>query len=220
MKTVQVKGPGRMRPGLRVLCVNPPHDSRRDGGATLAAGWSTINGGSVMKKIQIIFSIAALVLGLVCVSAELRAQQATKSATQDPEAKRGQDYSGMYSFQKEGEFVQVTVEEAGKVTGFVSRFGDGESDKGAFLDQFFKTGKLEGNKLSFTTEIVHGIAFDFKGTVDRGEGKNPGDEGYYVLKGTLTENVSDVNKKVSSHSREVVFKLFPQDAAPAPVVRK
>jgi hypothetical protein len=178
-----------------------------------------------MKKIQIMF-IAALMLGLglLGVSAELRAQDAnagTKSgATRDPEAKSGQDYSGMYSFQKEGEFVQVTVEEAGKVTGFVSRFGDGESDKGAFLDQFFKSGKVEGNKLSFTTEIVHGIAFDFKGTVDRGEGKNPGDEGYFVLKGTLTENVSDVNKKVSSHSREVVFKMFPQDAAPAPVVRK
>jgi hypothetical protein len=126
----------------------------------------------------------------------------------------------MYSFQKEGEFVQVTVEEAGHVTGFVSRFGDGDSDKGAFLDQFFKSGKLEGNKLSFTTEIVHGIAFDFKGTVERGNGKNPGDEGYFVLKGTLTENASDVNKKVTSHSREVVFKMFPQNGAPAPVLRK
>jgi hypothetical protein len=178
-----------------------------------------------MKTIQIVF-IGALMLGwgLLSVSAELRAQEAkagTKSeTTRDPEAKSGQDYSGMYSFQKEGEFVQVTVEEAGKVTGFVSRFGDGESDKGEFLDQFFKSGKLEGHKLSFTTEIVHGIAFDFKGSVERGEGKNPGDEGYYVLKGTLTENVSDVNKKVASHSREVVFKMFPQDAAPAPAVRK
>ena len=51
----------------------------------------------------------------------------------------------------------ATVEDAGRVTGFISRFGDGESDKGAFLDQFFKTGKLEGNKLSFTTEVVHGV---------------------------------------------------------------
>jgi hypothetical protein len=116
--------------------------------------------------------------------------------------------------------VQVTVEEAGHVTGFVSRFGDGESDKGAFLDQFFKSGKIEGNKLSFTTEIVHGVAFDFKGTVERGEGKNPGDEAYFVLKGTLTENASDVNNKVTSHSREVAFKMFPQDAAPAQAVRK
>jgi hypothetical protein len=174
-----------------------------------------------MRKIQIIFFIAVLMLGLVCCWAALGAQEATKSsATHDPEAKSGQDYSGMYSFQKEGEFVQLTVEDGGKVTGFVSRFGDGESDKGAFLDQFFKSGKLDGNKVSFTTEIVHGIAFDFKGTVERGAGKNPGDEGYYVLKGALTENVSDVNKKVTSHSRDVVFKMFPQDAAPAPVVRK
>jgi len=56
----------------------------------------------------------------------------------------------MYAFLKEGEFVQVTVEDAGHVTGFVSRFGDGENDKGEFLDQFFKSAKLEGNKLSFT----------------------------------------------------------------------
>src|SRR6201993_5095275 len=101
----------------------------------------------------------------------------------------------MYSFQKEGEFVEVTVEEVGYVNGFELRLGGGESDKGAFLDQFFKSGRLEGNKLSFTTEIVHGIAFDFKGTVERADGKNPGDEGYFVLKGTLTENASDVNKK-------------------------
>ena len=174
-----------------------------------------------MKKIQF-FLVAALVLGfgLLSVSAELRAQEAKSSGKADPEAKSGPAYSGMYSFLKDGEFVQVTVEEAGHVTGFVSRFGDGESDKGAFLDQFFKTGKIEGNKLSFTTEIVHGVAFDFKGTVDRGEGKNPGDESYFILKGTLTENASDVNKKVTSHSREVAFKMFPQDAAPAQAVRK
>lgn len=129
-------------------------------------------------------------------------------------------YSGMYSFLKDGEFVQVTVEADGRVTGFVSRYGDGESDKGAFLDQFFKTAQLEGNKLNFTTEIVHGVAFDFKGSVDRGEGKAPGDEAYYVLKGTLTENVTDVNKKVTAHSRQVVFRMFPQDATPAADNRK
>jgi hypothetical protein len=128
--------------------------------------------------------------------------------------------SGMYTFLKEGEFVQVTVEDEGHVTGFISRFGDGESDKGAFLDQFFKTGKLDGNKLIFTTDIVHGVAFDFKGTVERGEGKNPGDEAYLVLKGTLTENTTDVNKKITSHAREVTFKMFPQNAEPAPTARK
>jgi hypothetical protein len=168
-----------------------------------------------------IFEFALLLaLGVLCISAELRAQEVKPSApASQQDAKSGHEYSGMYTFLKEGEFVQVTVEDAGHVTGFVSRFGDGESDKGAFLDQFFKSGKLEGNKLTFTTEVVHGVTFDFKGAVERGEGKNPGDEAYFVLKGTLTENASDVNKKVTSHSRDVVFKMFPQDATPAPAAR-
>ena len=126
----------------------------------------------------------------------------------------------MYTFLKEGEFVQLTVEDDGSITGFVSRYGDGLSDKGAFLDQFFKSGKLDGNKLTFTTEIVHGVSFDFKGTIERGEGKNPGDEAYFVLKGTLTESSSDANKKATSRSQEVAFKMFPREAAPTPVPRK
>jgi len=126
----------------------------------------------------------------------------------------------MYTFLKEGEFVQLTVEDDGSITGFVSRYGDGAGDKGAFLDQFFKRGKLDRNKLTFSTEIVHGVSFDFKGTIERGEGQNPGDEAYFVLKGTLTENASEANKKLTSHSQEVAFKMFPQDAAPAPVPRK
>jgi hypothetical protein len=133
--------------------------------------------------------------------------------------KAGADYSGMYMFLKDGEFVQITAEDAGKVTGFVSRYGEGESDKGAFLDQFLKSGKLDGNKLSFTTETVHGVWFDFKGSVERGEGKNPGDEAYYVLKGTLTQNSSDVNKKISSRALEVALKMFPKNAEPAPAAR-
>ena len=113
------------------------------------------------------------------------------------ESKTGREYSGMYSFQEEGEFVQITVEDDGKVTGYVSRYGEGGSEKGVFVEHFFRSGKLEGNKLAFTT-----------GTV-RGEGKNPGDEAYYVMKGTLADNTVDAAKKVTTHSREVVFKIFP-----------
>jgi hypothetical protein len=171
-----------------------------------------------MKKIYLRFIFALMIgFGVLGVSSELRAQEAkapAAAAAPQADAKSGQAYSGMYTFLKEGEFVQVTVEDTGHVTGFVSRYGDGESDKGEFLDQFFKSGKLEGSKLSFTTDVVHGVAFDFKGTVERGEGKNPGDEAYFVLKGTLTQNVSDVNKRVTSHAREVEFKMFPQDVAP------
>lgn len=173
---------------------------------------------------------SVLICGLIgfgmCTAARLNAQDA-KSSGQKPEDKSqpsadkkdGPAYSGTYTFLKDGEFLQVTVE-GGRVTGFVSRYGDGESDKGAFLDQFLKTGKLDGNKLAFTTEVVHGVSFDFQGSIERGEGKNPGDEAYFVMKGNLTENISDANKKVTSRSRPVVFKMFPQDAKPAPVVRQ
>ncbi len=80
-----------------------------------------------------------------------------------PWTKKAKPYSGMYTFLKEGEFVQITVEDEFSVSGFISRFGESESDKGTFLDQFFKTGKLEGNKLTFTTQLIHGVGFDFKG---------------------------------------------------------
>jgi len=122
------------------------------------------------------------------------------------------DYSGMYTFLREGEFVQITVEDAGHVTGFVSRYGDSESDQGAFLDHFFKQAKLDGHDLSFTTETVHGTWFEFKGQLDRGPAKTRAQEGYYILKGTLTANATDAAKRVSAKAREVEFKLFPEDA--------
>jgi hypothetical protein len=142
------------------------------------------------------------------------------TAQQPPIPKKpAEDYSGMYAFLQDGEFVQVTVEDAGRLTGFVSRYGDLESDRGAFLDQFFKKGNLDGKKLSFTTDTVHGVWYEFKGTVERGEGKNLGDEAYYVLKGTLVQYNTDANKKTVAKSREVSFKSFPQDFGTAPEKR-
>lgn len=165
--------------------------------------------------------LIALCLSLSSVSAQDSPKQQPKSeGGSTNQAASSPNYSGMYSFLKDGEFLQVTVEDGGTVTGYISRYGDGESDKGAFLDQFFKNGKLQGNKVSFTTEIVHGVSFDFRGGFERGEGKTPGEEAFYVLKGTLTENVSDADKKVRSQSREVMFKLFPQESEPPAASRK
>ena len=132
--------------------------------------------------------------------------QARPSTSPSPDA-----YSGMYSFLQDGEFVQVDFLPDGKVSGFVSRYGDLESDKGAFLDHFIKSGSWKDKELSFETAPVHGVWFTFKGTVDRGPGKSRSEEGYYVLKGTLTQYSTDADKKPSGRSREVTFKLFPQD---------
>ena len=148
--------------------------------------------------------------------------QANGSTEKDRQsaATPGADYSGMYSFLRDGEFVQVTVEDQGRVTGFVSRYGDTESDRGVFLDHFFKSGKLDGNQLAFTTETVHGVSFQFRGTVERGEGKNRDDEAYYLLKGTLVENNTDEAKKTTSRLSEVTLKSFPQDLAPPQAEKK
>jgi hypothetical protein len=169
-------------------------------------------------------AVLILILGVLAAAcdsdpAPQSAQPPASASTPDsPQDKPSQQWSGMYTFLKEGEFVQLTVEDQGQVTGFVSRYGDGDENQG-FQDQFFKSAKLDGNKLTFTTKAVRGVWFAFQGAVERGEGKNPGDEAYFVLKGALTENTTDANKKVSARSREVVLKMFPQEAVagPAPV---
>ena len=152
--------------------------------------------------------LAGLALALAAMIATAQSRPAAPSPSDQ--------YSGMYSFLQEGEFVQVDFLPDGKISGFVSRFGELESDKGAFLDHFIKTGSWKGKELSFETAPVHGVWFTFKGTVDRGPAKTPSDEGYYVLKGTLSEYSTDAGKKTSGRSREVTFKLFPQDAESAP----
>jgi len=120
----------------------------------------------------------------------------------------------MYTFLQEGEFVQITVEDSGRVAGFISRYGDGESDRGTFLNQFFKEGNLTGQKLIFSTKTVHGVWFEFKGKVERGSAQTPNDEGFHILKGTLIEFRTDANNKTSSKSRDVVFKSFPKSVEP------
>jgi len=125
-----------------------------------------------------------------------------------------ENISGMYTFLREGEFVQITVEDAGRVTGFISRYGDSASDRGVFLNQFFKSGQLEGNNLSFTTKTVHLVWFELQAVVEHTPGKRPGEEGYRVLRGKLTEH--HVDDKGPSQVSEVALKSFPQDLESAP----
>ncbi len=132
------------------------------------------------------------------------AQQPRSSAAQDA----GNDPSGMYSFLREGEFLQLTLED-GKLSGYVSRFGDG--DKGTFIDQFFDKASLDGDHLTFTTKTVHGTWYEFSGVITKTAGKQPSQEGYRVIKGTLIQHMTDANKVDMPRQREVEFKSFPQD---------
>lgn len=131
----------------------------------------------------------------------------------NPDPAAHPDVSGMYAFLKEGEFVEVDVDSE-RVTGFISRIADTDSDRGAVLDHMFTKGSFDGKNLAFTTRELHGVSYEFKGTIQRGDGKQPGSEGYWVIKGTLTENTLDANKKPSARSREVELKSLPSDAQP------
>jgi hypothetical protein len=122
------------------------------------------------------------------------------------------DPSGMYSFVREGEFVQITVED-GKLTGYVSRFGDTESDKDTFIDQFFDKTSLNGDRLSFTTKTVHGTWYEFTGVVTKTAGKQPAQEAYRVIKGTLIQHTTDANHADKPRNRELVLKSFPEEAS-------
>ena len=167
------------------------------------------------------YKLLLLIVSLVLSLSTLASAQATPSgSTTGTPAARAQDKkqdaalndcSGMYTFLREGEFVQINIEEQAKVTGFISRYGELDSDRGAFLDQFIDKGRLEDHRLSFVTRPLHGVWFDFKGVVERGKGKTPNEEAYYVLRGTLTRYSMDANKKTETQSREVEFKSFPQD---------
>src|SRR5579859_6591014 len=100
-----------------------------------------------------VFGLLAVVFVAASITPALSAQDAATRAPGVPPAHTdsnpGREYSGIYSFLKDGEFVQLTVEDNGQVTGFISRYSDGSGDKGAFLDHYFRTGRLEGNNLTF-----------------------------------------------------------------------
>ena len=158
--------------------------------------------------------IFALLFLTLAVTATIFAQSKPEPAPQTtaPTAPGTKDdISGMYSFLKDGEFVQINQEEGGIITGFVSRFGDDVTDKKTFLDQFFSKASLEGTALTFSTKVVHGTWYEFAGTLERGPGKTAGDEGYRLIKGRLTRHRTDENGKDSAESRELVMKSFPAD---------
>ena len=184
---------------IRGICQEQKSQSNRDFGCKSAAARGA--GGWYSQGMRLILLAGCLLIAPF-------GPGATAQAASSP------DYSGMYSFLREGEFVQITIEDKGGVSGFISRFGDSESDRGVFLDQFFKAGKMESDRLTFTTENVHGTWFEFAGILVRGPGKKPDEEGYYVARGKLTRFTTDADQKTNSQSRQVEFKSFPRDSTP------
>jgi hypothetical protein len=155
--------------------------------------------------------LAALVTSLVTLAL---ARSSTTAASPPQQTAKpvapADDPSGMYSFLRDGEFVQLTLED-GKASGFISRFGDTDSDKDQFIDQFFDQASLAGDRLSFKTKTVHGVWYEFTGVITITPGKRPGQEDYRVIKGTLVQHASDAGNHDKASQRPVELKSFPQD---------
>jgi hypothetical protein len=140
------------------------------------------------------------------------------------------DFSGMYSFQRDGEYVQITLDPAPtpqtdwtkplNVTGFISRYGTADTDKDQFLDHFFKSGSLVGDKLSFQTRAVHGVSYDFEGKVAHGDAKSWAKDGYYVISGKLTEHTTDAKGNAKSRTRDIALKSYANLDDTEPLVQK
>jgi hypothetical protein len=72
-----------------------------------------------------------------------------------------------------------------RLSGFLTRLGDRESDEGTPLTFFFATSRLSSQQLAFTTRQVHGVWWAFQGTVVRGSTRTRDQQGYYLLQGQL-----------------------------------
>jgi len=145
----------------------------------------------------------AIILSL---SAALFAQTPGQSnVAHDP----GTDPAGLYSFLKEGESLQLTLED-GQLTGYITRFGESDSDKGQLIDQFLSKGSLQDNHLTFATKTVHGVWYEFDGTIEIQPGKGVGTEGYRVIKGTLKQHATDAKGNDKVRDSSVEFKSFPE----------
>jgi hypothetical protein len=145
---------------------------------------------------------------LVFISALSAQQPSQRGSGYDPAT----DPSGMYSFLREGEFIQLTLEN-GELSGFVSRFGESDSDRGQFIDQFFDKGSLKNDHLTFTTKTVHGVWYFFDGNISKQPGKQPGQEGYRLVKGMLKQHVLDATGVDRVSERTVEFKSFPESVS-------
>ena len=163
-------------------------------------------GGMMLARRLPWLALAASLLAaaFLCVPLAAAAQSSGKAQN------AGDDISGSYTFLREGEYVQITMED-GKLSGYVSRFGDSEDDKGEFIDQFFDKASLNGDRLSFNTKTVHGTWYDFTGVITTVPGKKPADEGYRSIKGTLIQHTADTNGADKTTQRQVEFKSIPTD---------
>lgn len=144
------------------------------------------------------FALAAqpnLLQQVTAPSLHTRSQAGNAESSDDPNASDpdGQistlpkDVSGAYGFDHLNESIELEIQRK-KISGYITRLGDAETDRNTPLTFFFDHASVQGSQLQFQTRVVHGIWYSFRGTILRGKGRTRDDEGYYVLHGVLQEH--------------------------------
>jgi hypothetical protein len=144
---------------------------------------------------------AILMTGALCLAQTLKQPK--------PAAVSGTDYTGMYSFLRDGEFVRINIEDNGRLSGFISRHAD--DGKEIFVDHFFEKAEFHDRDFQFTTGKAHGVWFAFKGVISRGPGRTRAAEDYYQIKGTLIRYSFGADEKADAEEREVTLHSLSQE---------
>jgi hypothetical protein len=122
--------------------------------------------------------------------------------------------SGSYALSPNtAEVVEIILNGDGnnvRLQGYLTRMGDGVSDRGAPLTYFFARTTVNPAQLTFITRQVHGIWWNFTGTIERGSAQVSTQKGYYFLNGTLTEHFDNGQ----SAPQRVSLPLLPEGQSP------
>lgn len=151
-----------------------------------------------------------LLATLLCLVIVTWTEASPKRSTASAPAVSMGDFSGTYTFLRDDDDLQINVQN-GRLDGYVTRYGETESDKAVQLQHLIEKSSLTGDEISFTTSKIHGVWFEFKGKVRHGDGKTPSQEGFYVLEGTITRYETGADKRTTARSRAVQFRSLPSD---------
>lgn len=100
--------------------------------------------------------------------------------------------SGSYALSpNQAEVIEIILngqDDQVRLQGYLTRIGDGASDRGASLTYFFARTTVSPSQLTFITRQVHGVWWSFTGAIERGSAQMSTEKGFYYLTGTLTEH--------------------------------
>jgi hypothetical protein len=115
------------------------------------------------------------------------------------------DVSGTYQFLQDGESLQINIQ-GEALSGYINAHGSGDTDRELILAFFLTTADWDGQKIRFKTKVVHGVSYVFEGHIERGPAKDPADEGYLLMVGTLTQTSTDDRYRPTTHPREIALR--------------